>query len=217
MRVLSLPLLLSLAALGCSSDDPKTLTPDEYVLDCESVTGGAAFASDENWDAFINAEAANKVVKDACLAPDISAAASLATLDPDAPPTISFAAMPAACTAALAVPAAAARACRVVRRSPSFADRLVSLVEGTAQAHCGAFTGENYVVRLEHAGETRPVYLALLSVTSYTPDAAIWKRVLDSRRGQTLALTIERGVFFRGDISEGPFVQPTPISVTVKP
>jgi hypothetical protein len=91
------------------------------------------------------------------------------------------------------------------------------VLEGVAEAHCGAFTGTNYLLRLSHAGEAAPVYMSVLSVNSYTPDGAIWNQKLGAHRGQTLQLTIERAVFFRGDIMEGPFVQPQPYTVTVTP
>jgi len=120
--------------------------------------------------------------------------------------------------AAPRAPAPALAACR--RAAPegrSLLARLGSLVEGTAAAHCGALTGENYVFQLVRAGEGRPVYTALLSVTSFSPDPALWRQALAGRNGQMLSVVIQRAVFFRGDISEGPFVQPTPETFRVAP
>lgn len=37
------------------------------------------------------------------------------------------------------------------------------------------------------------------------------------RQGQTLTLTIERAVFFRGDINQGPSLQPQPYPFVVGP
>ena len=68
-----------------------------------------------------------------------------------------------------------------------------------------------------HAGETAAVYSAMLSLTSFTPDATIWKKAMAGRQGQTLTLTIERAVFFRGDINQGPYLQPLPYPFVVGP
>ena len=57
----------------------------------------------------------------------------------------------------------------------------------------------------------------MLSVTSYTPDAVKWRAAMGGRSGQAFTLTIERAVFFRGDINQGPYVQPTPYGFTVGP
>src|SRR5262245_32618983 len=67
--------------LACGSSGGGTSGPDEYIEDCESLPAGAStFASDESYDAFVNAEAANKVVADAAKAPRLSAPAAGATM-----------------------------------------------------------------------------------------------------------------------------------------
>jgi hypothetical protein len=57
----------------------------------------------------------------------------------------------------------------------------------------------------------------MLSVTSYTPDADTWKRVLSGARGKTVSVTIAKAAFLRGDINEGPYIQPQPYTFTVAP
>lgn len=209
------------ALLGaCSKDPAPELVPDEYVFDCESpaLPDGGIFASDENWDAFVNAIAAGKLVMDGCRGPILQAPATSTLLDPSAPPTFSFMPTGAGCSLAAPPPAAApVLACRRAPRRPSLIARLGDLLEGTAEAHCGALTGENYVFQLVHAGDDRPAYTAVLSVTSFTPDPAMWQKALAGRGGQTLSVVIQRAVFFRGDLSEGPFVQPTPETFRVAP
>jgi hypothetical protein len=78
-------------------------------------------------------------------------------------------------------------------------------------------TGEAYLLRLTSPGQSKPVYVAMLSVLSYTPDPAKWQAALAPHRGKPLELTISRVVYFKGDVSEGPFMQPQPIPVTVSP
>jgi len=91
------------------------------------------------------------------------------------------------------------------------------LLEGTAEAHCGAFSGENYLLRIRRTGDSTPLYRVLLSVTSLQPDPAIWRRALSGRNGQTVSVTIERAIFLGGSISEGPYVQSQPYSFLVGP
>jgi hypothetical protein len=92
--------------------------------------------------------------------------------------------------------------------------RAVSPV-GTAWAHCPAVTGVNHLFRLDD-GAT-PVYTALLSVTSFTPNAAKWRKALEGRTGKILTLTLARAVFGDGDVREGPFVASTKATFTVRP
>jgi len=208
---------LALFLLACGDNAaPQPPTPDEYVIDCETATDAGTFASDENYSAFINKEAAGALVKDCTKAPQLTSPQAGAVLDPAAPPTISFNDTPATCKSCKPSPIRMA-ACNLGRQ-PFWRRVLKAFVlEGVAEAHCGAFTGTNYLLRLTHAGDSAPVYLSVLSVTSYTPDATIWSRKLGAHRGQTLSLTIERAIFFRGDIMDGPFVQPTPYTFMVKP
>ena len=177
-------------------------TPDEYITDCETAgDSGATVTSDETYTAFINAEAANRVVVDCGRAPRMIA--PVGTLSATTPPAFSFSPTNATCA----------------RKQAPLWKRLVQafVLEGNAYAHCGAISGENYLLRLSHPGESKPVYMAMLSVTTFTPDAAIWSRKLAGRAGQTLVLTVERASFLMGDITQGPYVQPAPISFTVTP
>ena len=50
-----------------------------------------------------------------------------------------------------------------------------------------------------------PLYTAMLSVSSFTPDAAKWQKALSGRNGQTVVIVIERAFFLRGDMNQGPF------------
>jgi hypothetical protein len=209
--------LLSFAACGSSPSGPPPA--DEYIVDCEAGDAGVPTASDENYAAFLNAEAAGGVHPDACLAPQLSAPTAGATLDRTTPPTFSFLASGPSCARASSRGVQLA-ACRARGRSGrGVGARLYRAFvgEGIAEAHCAAFSGENYLFRLLHAGESKPVYTAVLSVTSFTPDAAIWQRALAGRGGQTFTLTIERAVFLMGSIQQGPYVQPTPYTFTAAP
>jgi hypothetical protein len=203
--------VLGLGLAACGSDTPAVLVPDEYIIDCDALApdaGAATFASDENWNAFVNAEAAGKVQTVAAQAPALTVPAMGATLSAATPPTFTFKPTPTS--------AARTRAPVCHAGARSALAWLGELVEGTAEAHCGAFTGENYVFRVTAAGSTRPLDMAVLSVTTFSPDATKWKTALAGRSGQTVAVTIERGIFFRGDISEGPYVQ-TPYPFVVGP
>ena len=91
------------------------------------------------------------------------------------------------------------------------------VIERTAQAHCAPFTGENYLFRLTREGEVAPLYTAMLSVGTFTPDSPIWNRVMQGRGGQMLTVTLERAVFLMGDIVEGPFAPTEIITLTVGP
>jgi hypothetical protein len=212
-------LLIVVASLsGCGDDKSTPPQPNEYVDDCDQgVDAGAAFASDENYAAFLDKEAAHAVTTNNCKAPQITSPQAGSTLDRTTPPLIAFNDTPASCR--LAHPAAVlmAQACKL-RKTPLWKRLLRAFVlEGVAEAHCGAFTGTNYLLRLSHAGDTKPVYMSELSVTSYTPDAAIWQQALTGHGGQTLTLTIERAVFFRGDIMEGPYISDHPLTLQVAP
>ena len=55
----------------------------------------------------------------------------------------------------------------------------------------------------------------MLSVTSFTPAAAIWERAMSSHAGQTARITIERGYLSSGSVTEGPYVQPEPYTLTI--
>jgi len=211
------PLLLWLFLAGCPNAEPKG--PDEYIADCETVASGQPAASDENYVKFVEAESSNKVTKDACKSPEITSPASGGVLDPRTPPTFSFRASHPVCTR-LPLLRSGALGCRTAP-GPSAPERLLTLagsaIEGTAFAHCAAFTGENYLFRVTVAGQKTPVYSALLSVTSFTPNATAWSQALSGQSGKTVEISISRGVFLRGDLNEGPYLQPVPYSFTIGP
>jgi hypothetical protein len=196
-------LLVGLGLIACKGgDSPASSQPDEYIIDCENLppdAGAGTFASDENWDAFVNAEAARKVQTTAAQAPVLTAPAAGSPLSAASPPTFTFRPTPSSARAPR-------HGCRP--RSRSVLARLAALVEGTAEAHCGAFTGENYVFRVTPATGGQPIYLAVLSVTSFMPDASAWTKAMAGRAGQNVSITIERGIFFKGDLTEGPYIQP---------
>lgn len=212
----ALPLVLLLLA-ACPAQ--KNNGADEYVVDCETVDAGQPATSDENYASFVNAEAAGRVTADACKSPELTAPASGSTLDANAPPTLTFLASHATC--ARSVRSQGALGCNLPVRRPSAAGRVLEVVgsalEGTAEAHCGAISGDNYLLRIKLAGQQQPLYSAMLSVTSYTPDADIWKRALSGAKGKGVVMTIARAGFLRGDINEGPYVQPEPYTFTVAP
>ena len=211
-------LLLGFFVLTSCSSSKDVGKADEYVVDCNTLDGGQAFASDENYVKFVEAESARRVIADSCKSPELVAPDPASRLDPRTPPAFSFRATHVGC--ALRPQSGPVYGCYSVKPQRPLWSRLVglgsSLLEGTAEAHCGAFSGENYFFRFK-SSDNNPVYTAVLSVTAFTPDAGIWQRALSGRSGQILSLTIQRGVFFRGDINEGPYVQPQPYSFTVAP
>ena len=215
----SFGLLPLIAAVSCSSSAPASPGANEYILNCDGVDAGTVnVTSDENLTKIIEADSAQRVSKDACQSPLLTAPADGSKLDPAHAPTFTFSATHPTCALHRAPGTRFGRLLR--REQPAWSKALEStlaLVVKAAEAHCGAITGENYLFRLVHAGENNPVYSAMLSVTSFTPDAAIWQKALAGRQGQSLTLTIERAVFLRGDINQGPYLQPVPYSFTVGP
>lgn len=212
------PMLLALSASACSGNAVGAQGANEFVVNCDGADGGAV-TSDENYTKFIEADSAGTVVPDACRSPLLSAPASGTKLDPSQPAVFTFSAIHPTC----ALHRESGRrfgSLSCEHPPPGWSSALewaLLLVVKPAEAHCGATTGENYFLRLMHAGETNAVYSAMLSVTSFTPDAAIWKKAMAGRQGQTLTLTIERAIFLRGDINQGPYVQQQPFSFVVGP
>ncbi len=205
-----------LASFGCSHQG-NTTSADEYIVDC--TANGTQFASDESFVKFTEAEAARQVTADACKSPELFGPSSGATVSIGAPPLFIF---NGTHTCAAQRSTSPARGCAIRRRQPSplWLGALkfgASLLEGTAEAHCGAFSGENYLFRVTRTGDSTPLYTALLSVESFQPDPGIWRRALSGRAGQTISVTIERAIFFRGSINEGPYVQPEPYPFSVGP
>lgn len=201
-------------AAACSTPAPPQDGADEYVLNCEGVDGGQGVTSDENWSKFVEAEAARSVKPDGCKSPDVSSPAEGAVLDPSAPPTVTFLATHATCGLE-EHRRVRFGGCPPAREGwPTRALGLL-LLESPALAHCGAITGDNYYLKLATAsGEL--VYSAMLSVTTFTPDPAIWKARLAAHAGESLELTIARAVFLKGDISDGPFAPLAARKVSVK-
>ena len=76
-------------------------------------------------------------------------------------------------------------------------------------------TGQLFLFQLTAEGATTPAYTALLSVNSFTPTAAPWKKALEPLVGKKVTLTLARGVFSTGQIMLGPFVSATPTTFTV--
>ncbi len=205
-----------LAFLGCSHQD-KTSSADEYFVDCSSNPN--QFASDETYVKFIEAEAARRVIAEACKSPELFAPGPGGTLSAGVSPTFIF--NPThSCAARLAPTSGQACAMKKAPHSPVWLSGLkfgASLLIGTAEAHCPAVTGENYLFRVTRTGDSTPLYTAVLSVTSFSPDPGIWRRALSGRNGQMVSVTIQRAIFFRGSINEGPYVQPQPYSFTIGP
>ena len=204
-----------LALLGCSHQNNPP-GADEYIVDC--TVNASQFASDDSFAKFTEAEAAGRVTTDDCKSPELLGPSFGATLSAGAPPLFLFNPI---------------HSCGVVRPTdsprryvggtgarPMWLSVLkftADLLEGTAEARCGAFSGENYLFRIRRAGDSTPLYTALLSVTSFQPDPAIWRRAFAGRNGQTVSVTIERAIFLGGSINEGPYVQSQPYSFPVGP
>jgi hypothetical protein len=185
--------------------------PDEYVADCDAAAAGETFTSDESWASFVNAHAANGVTTDACLAPQVTSPVDGTVLDPEAPPRFVFS---ASCQTTLDLHRFRGRC---APREGWLTQALgLLMLERPALAHCAAVSGTNYWVKLSAAsGEV--VYSALLSVTSWTPDAAKWRAKLSAHRGAALTLVVERGEFSKGDLQAGPFAPPKGVALSVKP
>jgi len=209
--------LVCLALCACSSGDgQQEATADEFFVDCSGTDAGTGVTSDENLAAFINAEASGKVTPDQCKAPVITSPGG--TLSATAPPTIAFDDQntSAACATTPIHPRTGLR--QVPREQPGYSrivEALLARVSGEAQAHCGAITGTNYYLKVMPASGNTPIYTAMLSVISFTPDAAKWKKAMSGRTGQAVSIVIERAVFFKGDVS-GP-IYSTQVPFTVVP
>jgi hypothetical protein len=177
---------------------------NEYVVACKTdMPAGIPFASDENYRKFVEADAATRIeVRDerALVVDPLPAMLSAAT-----PPMFTFR------------PAMMAERPGPIRRWLGRLAAGVGLMP-RALAHCPAFTGENYFLRLTNAADPKDhAYTAVLSVMSYTPDAAIWSKAMSGRSGQELKVTLWRATFLTGSISEGPFVASRAVSVKVGP
>jgi len=202
--------LACLAALlfcACSSGDtPAEATADEFIQDCDSAAAGGAFTSDEALADFINAEASGKVTSEACKFTELVSPARGENLSAKTPPSIRFNDTPGSCAAAPIRPRTGLR--RMPRTRPAYSrvlEALLASITRDAKAHCAAVNGTNYYFKVLPQGGTTALYTAMLSVTSFTPDAAKWQKAMSGRSGQTVNIVIERAVFLRGDINQGPF------------
>jgi hypothetical protein len=196
---------LSLALCSCSSSNPPDEpAADEYFVDCTGTDAGEGVTSDENLGAFINAEAAGKVTDDNCKAPQLTAPAVGTTLSVQTPPALKF--NDSGCPTTPIRPRSGLR--KVPRQQPVYSrtmEAVLARVSGEAQAHCGAISGPNYYLKVMPPNGTTPLYTAMLSMTSFTPDAAKWRKALSGHNGQTVSIVIEGAFFLRGDINQGPY------------
>jgi len=217
LRPVSLVLALIAAASCSGSDHDGDRQADEYITACEQAQPGMPSASDETYRAFIEAEAAGQVKVDDARAPALTEPASRLLRTSQAP---DFAFTVPSIKASAPYPArAAVIACRAGGR-PGIVRRWWNRLswEGTAFAHCPAFSGENYLFRLfDPRHPERVAYEAVLSVTKFSPDFAIWRKKMDGRIGQDLTLTLMRAVFSQGRITEGPFVRSVPSTFVFSP
>src|SRR6266852_4452169 len=144
-------ILLALIAVTACSSSKNSGAADEYIVDCNNADGGQGFASDENYVKFVEAESANRVSADPCKSPELIAPATSIRLDVRTPPTFSFRATHASC--GLNRTSAPVYGCLPRKAERSLWSKLVNgavaLLEGTAEAHCGAFSGENYFFRFK--------------------------------------------------------------------
>jgi hypothetical protein len=200
-------LFVALAFCACSSGNSTDEGPqaDEYIVDCTGTDAGTGVTSDENFAAFINAEASNKVRTDVpCSSPELTSPTQLSA---QTPPNIVFNDVPASgCASAPIRPRTGLR--KVPRQQPALTrmmEAALARVTTDAQAHCGAISGTNYYFKVLPQGGTTPLYTAMLSVTQFTPDAAKWQKAMSGRNGQTVTVVIERGIFLKGDLNQGPF------------
>ncbi len=195
--------LIALVALAAchGHHDEEGPSVDEYFYSCESAPDGGAttFATDESFAAFVNKESANAVVKDDSKAARLVIPVAGATLSVATPPQFSFSVAVAGMSRS--APGHFAAACLRPARPGRLARWLA--FEGTAWAHCGAVSGENFLLRVIDGGAT--VYSAMLSVTSFSPTAAAWTKAMSGRSGHTVTISIERATLLKGDISAGPF------------
>lgn len=206
--------LLGSLASACHghSDDEEGAGADEYFYSCENAPAGVTiFATDEAYRVFVDKIAATGLVTDDTQAAQLTAPAADSTLSAATPPQFAFTAGTAALDRA-----APARVRVCPSRRSTWAriwDRLSPI--GTAWAHCPNVTGQLYLFQLTADGATAPAYSALLSVSTFTPTAAPWKKALAPLVGKKMKLTLARGVFSMGQIQLGPFVGATPVTFTV--
>lgn len=216
----SLALSLAVAAglatsCGHDHDHEGSTEVDEYFYDCEDAkrpTTLTVFATDESLVKMLEKEDAGGVITKDEEAVRLLAPASGATISAAAPPT--FMLMPPTASARGEDPASAPLS---PHRRSLFRRALTWLSPiGTAWAHCTPVTGDNYLLRLA-ASDGKQIYAALISTTTFTPGAEIWKKAIAGVSGQSLKVTLLRASYSGGTITAGPFVSSTPITFVAGP
>ena len=210
----------ALASATCGPHGPAEGV-DEYYVNCDGAPAGQPFVSDESYTKFVEAESAGTVMPSACEAPVLTSPSPGSVLD--SPPTFVFSPRQDPCPQATRAPEPAAKVAARKPKSRRFEFATVTRVLrglvpiGTAYAHCPAVSGENYLLQLTAAGEVEPFYVALLSVTTFTPNADRWRAAVAGRNGKQVTVTIQRALFVGGLVMEGPYVQTQPFAFTLAP
>jgi hypothetical protein len=207
-------LLLSCLLLAACDKHEEAGDDADYFYSCDDAPGGVSvYATDESFRAILDKETAGEVMAKDAEAATLMSPASGATLSPSTPPTFVLTTPVARLSPGAAPPEGpSARP----RRRPLWRRALTWLSPvGTAWAHCPGVTGDNFLFRLERAGEAKPAYTALVSVTSFTPRAEAWKRALNGRAGQTLTVKVIRAGFTGGRVTSGPFQSTQAVTFTV--
>lgn len=214
-----LPFAFVLLVLSCKGGTNSTSGgPSEFIVACENAAAGVVAATDETYTKFVEAESARRLLSDPCKSPELTSPSESDGLRSGQPPTFSF--RPAHSVCLLKSTTNAGRlACNARRGKVGFfgvARFLGDLLIPSAHAHCPAVSGENYYLKIV-TDQSTVIYSAILSVTSFTPDAAIWASAFRGQTNRRVNLTIERGIFLRGDLIEGPYVQPRAYSFQINP
>jgi hypothetical protein len=216
MRPSTSALLVSLlvAASGCGGDELGDA--DDYITPCGEARPGEPFASDEAYRAFINAQAGKTVVVDDTRGPRVSLSPEGRIFSANIPPTFRIS-VPKVTSLEPPGGRAPARGPALPRDMWSRLRRFLSPI-GTAHAHCPAFSGENYYLRIYNVRTPeRSAYQAILSVTEFVPSLKAWRKAMDSRNGQDVEVAVMRATFAGGTITEGPFVVSMPAKFAVGP
>lgn len=211
-------LATAVSLVGSCDSHSSPAGVDEIVNSCDAVAMGEPFASDESWAKIIEAEAAGKLMMDDCKSPVLMTPAPGTVLDRNSAPMVSFAPTQPACGQA-SLPRGRGRTSACARSgSPGQWERVWRWLSpiGVAEAHCPAVDGPNYLFRIADA-QDKTIYSAVLSVTGFKPKDELWRNAMGSRAGQTVRVTVQRAIFSRGGIIEGPFIQKMPATLTIAP
>ena len=208
--MLLLPIVGTLLA-DCHEHEHGGPQSDEYIVNCETADGGVA-ASDEDFQAIVNAESAGQVMTSpAASLPVLTSPAAGSTLSAASPPTFAFTATAVASNVVVPVPSRESRWSDVVRAVTS-----ELTLERRAYAHCAPAVGDRYLLRVATSSGDA-VYTATLSVMSFQPDAAKWSAALAGRQGQTLTIALLRASFANGSITDGPYAATPAATFVVGP